>query len=139
MYSLIYVLSMGSWPASAMIGQFFRIILATVIVAAMAYFATKLLAISKGRARSTSKGNLSVVESIAVSSTSMVQLVKAGDKYLIIGVTKEKITLLTELNSNEVVEPEIQDLSAVTEPFNKVLSKFLPKARDGQGNEDSNE
>jgi len=130
---------MGSWPASAMIGQFFRIILATVIVAAMAYFATKLLAISKGRARSTSKGNLSVVESIAVSSTSMVQLVKAGDKYLIIGVTKEKITLLTELNSNEVVEPEIQDLSAVTEPFNKVLSKFLPKARDGQGNEDSNE
>jgi len=122
-----------------MVGQFFRIILATVAVAVLAYFVTKLLALSRGRAKGTAVGNLQVVESVAISVQSMVQLVRAGDRYLVLGVTKERISLLAELSKEEIREIEEPNFDAVTVPFNKVLQKFLPKAKDGQRDEDLNE
>ena len=135
MDNLIYLLNFGAFPASAMLGHFFRIILATAGVALLAYYVTKMLALSRGRIGRGRGGNLQVVESIAVGAQSMIQLIKAGDKYLVVGITKERVTLLAELSKEEVSEPEAPELPTV--PFNKVLSRFLPQAKDGQREEDS--
>ena len=139
MDNFVYLLGFGSGTSGALLSQFIRIILATIFVAGLAYFATKLLALSRGRAAITRGGNLKVIESIAIGMQSVLQLVKAGDKYLVLGITKERITLLAELSAEEVTEPEPPDFGAVSVPFNKVLQKFLPKATDGQRDEDLNE
>jgi len=135
MDNLIYLLNFGGFPAAAMMGHIFRIVLATAGVALLAYYVTKMLALSRGRAGRIRGGNLQVVESIATGAQSMIQLIKAGDKYLVVGITKERVTLLAELSKEEVSEPEAQEFPVV--PFNKVLSRFLPQAKDGQREEDS--
>ena len=140
MKNLIFALL--NWSASsAMLGQFFTMMLITAGVAVLIYCVTRFLAVSRRRmGLGRRSGNLRVVESIAVTSQSMVQLVKAGEeKYLVIGVTKERINLLAVLTKEEVDEPEEPDMGAVAVPFNKVLQRFLPQAKDGQRDEDMNE
>ena len=137
----ILTLNMGSgFAASAMMFTFFRIILITAIVALLAYFVTRLIA-SRGRVGQWAKaGNLKIVETIAVGPQSMIQLIKAGEKYLVIGVNRERgFTLLAELTKEEVDEPEPTEMGAVDIPFSKVLQKFLPQAKDGRREEDSDE
>ncbi|MCL2216344.1 MAG: flagellar biosynthetic protein FliO [Defluviitaleaceae bacterium] len=140
-----YFIALGNWSAlammgtaSAMMGLFFRIILVTAFVALLAYFVTKLIA-SRGRAGGWVKsGNLKIIESMAVGAQSMVHLIKAGEKYLVIGVSKERgVTLLTELSKEEVDEPTLPEQGMENLPFNKIFQKFLPQAKDGQGEEDS--
>jgi len=138
-----YVINLESWSAaaaSAMVGHFFRIILATVFVAILAYFVLRLVG-ARGRASQWSRnGNLKLIETIAIGAQSMVQLIKVGDKFLVIGVSKDKgITLLAELSKDEVEEPEAVDVPPINVPFNKIMQRFLPQAKDGQREEDSDE
>ena len=111
---------------------FFRVIGATIAVSLLAYFTTKLFAKSRMAQSNDLATNLQIVESIGIGAGNVVQIIKVGAKYIVIGVTKEQITMLTELSASEV-----QEIETVTVPFNKVLSRFLPKAKDGQREEDS--
>ena len=139
MENFIYILSTGNWPASgAMLGQFFRIIFITAAIALLAYYATKLLA-TRGRARFSRGANLQHIETIAVTAHVMIQLVRAGEKYLVLGVTKERVNVLAVLTKEEINEPDEPEMGAVNVPFNKILSRFLPQAKDGQRDEDLNE
>ena len=127
--------------SSQMLWAFLRIILATVFVALLAYFATKMIALTRARAGGGRSGagfgyvkNLRVVESIAVGGGVMIQLIKAGEKYLVVGVTRERVNLLSELTKEQIEEFES---SPAAVPFSKIFSRFLPQAKDGQREEDS--
>jgi len=137
MENLVYLLSPPNWPAFDW-WPVFRTILATVFVALLAYFVVRMLALARGRMGRG--GNLAVIESIAVGNQSMVQLIKAGDKYLVIGVTREKVTILTELEDSQVNVPDTVEV-AIT-PFDSVLKRYLgPKtdSADSQQQGDENE
>ncbi|MDR0271842.1 MAG: flagellar biosynthetic protein FliO [Clostridiales bacterium] len=125
MENLIFLLSEG-WSTTTAADQFFSILRffgATILVAALAYFATKKLAGS--RMMGQRNGNLSVLESINVGGQAVIQLVKAGDKFLVVGVTKENITLLSEIDKEHINEPERPDFKNLNTPFAKVLSRFI--------------
>jgi len=114
------------WP-------FINMMFVTVLVILLCYFGLRLLGRVKGRG--SAGGNLQLVESILVGSQNMVQLVRAGDKYLVIGVSKERVTLLAELDEEKI--KEMEPLPPVGESFNKVLARFLPpKEGDSYPNED---
>jgi|GEM_PF-799276 len=115
--------------AGDLIWRFLQIILATIFVVLLSYYSIKMFAIARGQ-RGRQGSNLSVIESIAVGQQSMVQLVRAGDKYLVIGVTKEKVTLLSEVDKAIVIEPEPMSFSSADVPFGNVLSRFLPPKDD---------
>jgi len=142
MENFVYILAQ-SWPGGSPFGQLFgilRVIAAVAFVALLAYFTIKMMALSRGRRGKG--GNLYVVESIIVGNTSMVQIVKAGNKYLVIGVTKERVTFLAELDDSQVNEPESVEVNFT--PFDKVLRRYLgPKDDENenpqQGDEDWNE
>lgn len=105
-----------------------QVILVTVIVALLAYYSIKIMGLARGRHRVGS--NVYVVESIVVGQQSMVQLIKAGDKYLVIGVTKERVTLLSELDESQVKVPDEVNVGV---PFGNVLNRFLtPKDEDSE-------
>ncbi|MCL2577863.1 MAG: flagellar biosynthetic protein FliO [Defluviitaleaceae bacterium] len=102
---------------------------ATLFVAWLAWFATKKMASSRSGVRETC--NLSVVESINVGGQAVVRLVKAGDKYLLVGVTKERITYLAEIDKEQIIEQKAPELTNLNTPFGKVLSRFIqPKPGD---------
>jgi len=114
---------------SGLVWRFLQIVLATIFVVLLSYYLIKMMAIARGR-RGRNSHNLSVVESIAVGQQSMVQLVRAGDKYLVVGVTKERVTLLSELDKAEVHEPKPISFNSADVPFGNVLSRFLSPKDD---------
>ena len=136
-------LSPQNWQATATLAsQFFSIFLfgigsgtdqifvvlrwvaATAFVAVLAYYVTKMLALSRGRGRKG--GNLRIVESISLGNQSVIHLIKAADKYLVVGVSRENITMLCELSEDEVVVDEQALFDPKETPFGKVLSRFMP-------------
>jgi len=109
-----------------------RFIGATVLVAILAWYVTRRMA-GAGKLGKKS-GNLSIIDSVNLGGQATVQLIKAGEKYLVIGVTKEHVTLLGEVD--EVTEPEAPNFSHLNTPFGKVLSRFV-KPQNTQGDDDS--
>jgi len=105
-----------------------RWIAATAFVALLAYYVTRMMALSRGRGRKG--GNLRVVESISLGNNSVIHLVKAADKYLVIGVTRENISLLGELDEEDVTIEEQVLFDPKDTPFGKVLARFMPKSSE---------
>ena len=107
-------------------GSFFYILLVLAFIIGICWFLLRLTGAVKRRG--SAAGNLHLVESIYVASQNMVQLVKAGDKYLVIGVTKERITLLAELDESQVKEAEA--VPPISVSFTKILERFMPPKDD---------
>lgn len=124
----------SSLPVGNLVWRLLQVILATIFVALLAYYSVKMMGLSRGR-RGRENRNLSVVESIVVGAQSMVQLVRAGDKYLVVGVTKERVTLLAELDEADVIESEATGFGTNAISFSKVLGRFLPP-KDSFDNDD---
>jgi flagellar biogenesis protein FliO len=128
---------------TGMVWPMIRFFAATGLVAILAYYATRRLTGARGKLRrSNGGGNLEIIESVNVAGQAVVQIVKAGEKYLVIGVTKENITMLTEVE--EINEPE--PVEAAPSPFGKIFSRFItPKdetediVSDEARNEEKNE
>jgi len=132
---LLFSQAQNNWPSMSDAGRFFYILLIVVFIALLAYFSTKILAMSRsGRFRS-SKRNLEMVESMGVGTQSMVQIIRAGEKYWLIGVTKERVTLLSALEDGTLnfPAPRVQD-----NPFESVLSRILSRNKKGVGNDAEN-
>jgi flagellar biogenesis protein FliO len=128
---------------TGMIWPMIRFFAATGLVAILAYYATRRLTGARGRLRrSNGGGNLELIESVNVAGQAVVQIVKAGEKYLVLGVTKENITMLTEVE--QITEAEI--IENAPSPFGKIFSRFItPKdetediVSDEARNEEKNE
>lgn len=72
-----------------------------LFVLALTYYVTRWIA---GYQRvKTAQGNLSVIEAVRVSNNQYIQLLRAGsDKYLVVGISKDQMTLLATLSEDEL-------------------------------------
>ena len=109
MYLTAFVL-LESTPALPMpnlleaFGRMAGALIAFVFVAFLAYYVTKLIA--NARFSAGAGRNIQVLEQVAISSQSTIQLVRAGERYLLIGVTKESINTLCEIPKEEITLKE---------------------------------
>jgi flagellar protein FliO/FliZ len=118
-----------NWPSQLdSAGQFFSIFLMVAIVAVMAYLSFRLLSSSRGGRRGLSR-NLQIIESIGVGIQTSLQIVRCGEKYLLIGVTKERVTMLAEIPKEQLTLTEGKNLLA-DGAFDKVLKRFIKKDTD---------
>ena len=108
------------------LGSFLYLFVVMAFIIGLCYFVLRMM--GRVRGRGGAAGNLHLIESILVGSQNMVQLVRTGDKFLVIGVTKEHITLLTELSEAQV--KELEPLPPIGASFSKVLERFLPTKDD---------
>ncbi len=101
------------------------LILIFVIVLVVCYYTTRFVA---GRQLVQKKmGNFEIVESFAIAQNKYLQLIRMGNKYVVISVTKDSIGFVTELEENEVCQ--IQNQIAVSgKSFKEVLSGFTKKS-----------
>jgi flagellar biogenesis protein FliO len=78
---------------------------------------------------------MQIVESIGVSmnANATVQIVRVGEKYYLVGVTKENVTMLTELDESQIAFPNPQAL-AIDMPFKKVFEKFTKQEPQHEAN-----
>ena len=107
------------------------LILIFVIVLVVCYLTTKFVA---GRQLVQKKiGNFDVVETFPIAQNKYLQLIRMGNKYVVISVTKDSVTYITELDENEVCQ--IQKSTSVSgKSFKEVLSGFSKKTMEEKQN-----
>lgn len=116
----------NNWSSTlGMLGQFFLLIIVFIVILLLVYYSTKWLASSKLSIRKNS--NVRIIESISVGYQSTIQLIKVGSKLFLIGVTKESVTFLTEIDE-EINEDENKQ-NDFKVPFEKYLQEYFNKKK----------
>lgn len=84
--------------------QFLTVLVIFIGVLALTYFTTRWIAsYQKGKMMS---GNIRVLETFKITQNKYIQIVSVGNHYYAIAVGKDTITLLGELNEDEIHIPE---------------------------------
>lgn len=123
----------NDWSSlSNMLGQFFLLILVLAFVIFLAYYSTKLM--GRGIKGMRKGSNLETIESIGIGIGSTIQLLRAGSKYFLIGVSKDRITYLTEVDENSI---DFSGSSAF-KPFSidEYFKKITRRSKNGGGEDE---
>lgn len=105
--------------------QFLTVLVLFVFVLGITYVTTRWIAnYQKGK---TAGGNLEVVETLRITSNKYVQIVRAGDKYLVIAVGKDEVHMLAELSEEELLLVDARAGGDMN--FGNILDKFKKLSR----------
>ena len=110
--------------------QLIGVLLIFIFVLVITYLATRWIA-SYQRGHSFNK-NLQVIETLKITANKYIQIVEAGDEYLVIAIGKDEVRLLTNLTREQLKEmPSEQMPSGISsESFKEILEKWkkhIPK------------
>lgn len=87
--------------------QFITVLILFVFVLFITYAVTRWIAkYQKGR---TIAGNIEILETCRLTSNKYIQIVRTGNKYLVIAVGKDEVHMLTELSKEELLVSEAAD------------------------------
>lgn len=109
-------------PASmAPLGQFLYVFLLVIAVSALAFYTTRLIGSAKyGR---LGRRNIEIIESMGVGPQSFIHIVKVGEQYILIGVTRGQVNILTQLEADHLNLSE----SSQTSAFESLMNRFQKK------------
>lgn len=82
------------------IAQFITVLVLFIIVLVLTAFTTKWIAGYQKKQGINS--NIEVIESQRISTNKYIQILRSGDKYLVIAICKDTVTLLCELTKDEI-------------------------------------
>ena len=130
---ILYTLKLNVLPNNSLmsIGQLFFFIVAFVIVLFLAVYITRLLATSSYL--KLHNKNIKILESIGVGHQNSIQLIKVGEKYILIGNTKEKITFLLDLEEDDIVLQDEINQKTTPSSFKESFDKYLKKKYADKG------
>jgi len=106
--------------------QLVSVLLVFVLVLGLTYFATKWVA--RLSADKLKCSNISVIETYRITQNKFIQIIKIGENYLAISVTKDNVSLLTKLDGQTLnlfpdVSPNRASFSEIIERVAKGISK----------------
>ncbi len=101
--------------------QLITLLIIFVFVLAITFFATKWVGnIQKERSAGS---NIKILETVRISNSKYIQIVKIGSKCFAIAVCKDTITYLCELKEEDLVYRDASTQSR-SESFKAILDKF---------------
>lgn len=106
--------------------QFMTILILFVFVLGITYLVTRWIArYQKGRAYA---GNLEIIETCRVAPNKYVQIIRAGEKYLVIAVGKDEVHMLSEISGDELklqenIQGQPMDFAGVFDKVKKLKEK----------------
>lgn len=84
--------------------------------------------------------NLELIEAIRLSNNKYLQIVRAGEKYLVIAVGKDEVHMLTELSKDEVLQSGTETGDTITfDSFKSYLNGAKDKIRKKGGSSSDND
>lgn len=97
-----------------------------LLILAAAYFLTKWL--GKTNFLQNSNRNITLVESFRINQTSFIQIIKIGSRYFVIGISKDHIEYLAEMEEEELKFPsfDVQKNTGSID-FKDILEKIKKK------------
>ncbi|MCR5701740.1 MAG: flagellar biosynthetic protein FliO [Lachnospiraceae bacterium] len=103
-----------------MIGHLVCLIIVFVFVLVLAYFAARIAGSFQSNVINK-QSNIRVIEIFRISTNKTLEIVKVGDKVLVLAVCKDNVTVLTELDADSVNE---QNNTIEPINFSQILDKF---------------
>ena len=111
--------------------ELFGLILIFVIVLVVCYYTTKFVA---GRQLVQKKiGNFEIVETFSIAQNKYLQLIRMGNKYVVISVAKDSVNVITELEEAEICQIQ-NNVSGSGKSFKEILSGLTRKEEEKQEN-----
>ncbi len=101
--------------------QLLTIIIIFILVLAVTYFSTRW--VGNFQKEKLSGNNVKILETMRISNSKYLQIVKVGTKCFVIAVCKDSITYLTDVNEEELFFQENQ-AGLSSESFKSILDKF---------------
>lgn len=113
--------------------QFITVLFIFVFVLGVTYFTTRFVAgVQKDKYKT---GNMELIETLRISNNKYLQIVRVGDKYFCMAVCKDTVTMLGEIQKEEMVFHE--NSANVHMSFQDIMEKM--KHRQEVGKQDTNE
>ncbi len=116
---------------SSNFGQMLIALAAFVVVLVLTIFVTRWLGeFQKGTAVNK---NIRPIETYRITNNKFIQILKIGDKYVVIGVCKDTMTKLAELTEEEIMElPEETEsfMTGFQMSFGEIYDKIYDKMKD---------
>ena len=104
------------------------IIFAVVLI--VCYYTTKFVA---GRQIVQKRlGNFEVIETFPISQNKYLQLIRMGEKYIVIAVSKDTMSYITELDEEEVCSVQSTNSTLKGKSFMEVLSGLSKKNNNAE-------
>ena len=108
--------------------QFLTVLIMFLFVLGITYFTTRYIAkIQKGQM--TNK-NMELIDTLRISNNKYLQIVRVGGKYYCMAVCKDSVTMLGELQKEELVFYE-NDANAGMD-FNAILEGFKQRHKENK-------
>lgn len=104
--------------------QLLTLFIIFILVLAITYYVTRFVGnYQKGKMAGS---NISILETMRISNSKYIQVVKIGCKVFAIAVSKDTVTYLCELNEDELVYNETSSGKVMmnSEGFKEILEKF---------------
>ena len=94
-----------------------------IIILIAAYYTTKFVGRYKlGQLRNS---NIQVIEAYRISPNKIIQIVKIANKYLVLGIGKDNISYITELDESEVITHENSEVEK--QSFRQIFERIKGK------------
>ena len=101
--------------------QLVTLVLIFALVLGLTYFVTRFVGnYQKNKLTGT---NISVIETIRISSSKYIQLIKIGSRYFAIAVCKDTVTLIGEIEQDDLILTD-NTTQVQSESFKTILDKF---------------
>lgn len=119
----------------AEIGTLIGALAAVAAVLALAWIATRCLAMRLPAARFSAAGvgRLRLVERLPLGREEYLAVVRAGETVLLLGVSAGQITLLKELSADEAAQWTAEPAGVQPMPFREALRQVLQKNQKQEG------
>lgn len=106
------------------IGQLFSVLAIFIIVLLVTYFVTRWIAGYQQSQMQTR--NLKVIETLRLANNKYIQIIEAGDVYLVIALSRDHVEKLAELTKDQLKEISASGAAgkdALGESFQEILGK----------------
>lgn len=113
--------------------QLLTVFLIFIFVLALTYWTTRFAGSYKKQQMAGS--NIQVMETVAISAGKYLQIIKVGNQYFLIGIAKDSITYLCELNDEEL---NFAVGTGSGEAFKIILEKLKRGRQEGNDEEGNN-
>ena len=102
--------------------QFVTVLLLFLVVLVITYGVTRWIS---GIQKTQMVGrNMEIVDTMRISSSKYLQIVRAGDKYLVIAVCKDTVTMLAEISGESLTLQDNARMNGCQPGFREILEKI---------------
>ena len=113
------------------ISQLITVIFIFIIVLGVTVWATKL--IGNYQKMQGYNRNLEIIETLRITNNKFLQIVRVADKYIVIGIGKDEVSMITEIDGDELLKVSAEKgniKESFTDIINKAKSTMVRKQDD---------